>query len=478
MLFLNRKHTANSYVMTNNELNQALNALLGDRFSRSNSVREHHSRDESWHPACAPQAVCYATSSEEISVILKVCRAHNTPVTAFGTGTSVEGQSIPTADSITLDLSMMNRILAINSGDLNARVEAGVTRKQLNRALAEHGLFFPIDPGADASIGGMCATRASGTNAVRYGTIKENVLSLKVVTAAGDIVETGTYARKSSAGLDLTSLMIGSEGTLGIITEVTLKVSGIPETVAAGRLSFDDLCHATELVTQVLQQGIPIARIELLDATQLRAVNAYSKLDLEETHTLFLEFHGSDAGVREQVEQVTELATALTPHPLIWSVKQEEKNRLWEARHQALYAAKQLIPGATIWTTDVCVPISRLSECLLETRQDLDASGLLAPIVGHVGDGNFHALIVLPPGDDEAIRKASAANERLLDRAIACGGTCTGEHGIGIGKIGALQRQHPDSLPLMRQIKRALDPDNLLNPGKLYGPLSDPKTEP
>ena len=456
--------------MTNNALYQALNGLLGTGFTRAQSERDHHSHDESWHTACAPQAVCYATSSDEVSRILQLCRQHRTPVTAFGTGTSVEGQSIPHPQGISLDLSRMNRILAINSDDLSCRVEAGVTRKQLNQALASQGLFFPIDPGADASLGGMCATRASGTNAVRYGTMKDNVLSLKVVTASGDIIETGTQARKSSAGLDLTSLMIGSEGTLGVITEISLKLQGIPEESAAARLCFDELASATALVTQVLQLGIPIARIELLDSTQIQAVNAYCKLDLPEAPTLFLEFHGSAAGVREQVAQVEELAAALTPHPLVRSVHQEEKNRLWEARHQALYAARHLIPNASVWTTDVCVPLSRLSDCLLETRQDLDDTGLLAPIVGHVGDGNFHALIVLPEGDTDTLEKARAANERLVERAIDCGGTCTGEHGIGLGKLAALQRQHPDTLPLMRQIKQALDPDNILNQGKLYGP--------
>ena len=363
----------------------------------------------------------------------------------------------------------MNQVREINPQDLSCRVEAGVTRKQLNRALASYGLFFPIDPGADASLGGMCATRASGTNAVRYGTMKDNVLSLQVVTAQGDIIETGTQARKSSAGLDLTSLMIGSEGTLGIITEISLKLQGIPEQSAVARLSFADLANATALVTQVLQIGVPIARIELLDTLQIRAVNTYRHLDLPEAPTLFLEFHGSLASVTEQISQVEALAAELTPYPFVWSVHQEEKNRLWEARHQALYAARNLLPNASVWVTDVCVPISKLSECLLETRQDLDSAGLLAPIVGHVGDGNFHALILLPEGDEDTLRKAMAASERLTDRAIACGGTCTGEHGIGLGKIDALQRQHPDTLPLMRHIKQALDPSNILNPGKLYG---------
>ncbi|MDX1695265.1 MAG: FAD-linked oxidase C-terminal domain-containing protein, partial [Ketobacteraceae bacterium] len=442
--------------MTNNALNQALNGLLADRFSCNPAVLDHHSHDESWHSACAPQAVCYATSTSEVSSIMQLCTEYQTPVTAFGTGTGLEGQATPAPGGISLDLSQMNQVLDINSDDLLCRVQAGVTRKQLNRALATQGLFFPVDPGADASIGGMCATRASGTNAVRYGTMKENVLSLRVVTASGDIIETGTSARKSAAGLDLTSLMIGSEGTLGIITEITLKVQGIPETTAVGRLAFDDLAAATRLVTQVLQFGIPIARIELMDTAQVKAVNAHSGLQLPETHTLFLEFHGSDASVREQVEVFAGLAEPLTPHSFAWSTLQEEKNQLWEARHQALYAARQLVPGARVWVTDVCVPISKLSECLLATRRDLDESGLLAPIVGHVGDGNFHALIVLPPGDSDTVHRAEAANERLIARAIACGGTCTGEHGIGIGKIRALEQQHPDTLPLMRQIKKAL----------------------
>lgn len=469
MIFYYRRLMTPSYVMTNTALYQALNTLLSDRFTRSTGELVHHSRDESWHSPCAPQAVCYALNASEVCAIVKLCRQHKVPITPFGAGTSVEGQSIPDSCSITLDLSRMNQIVQINPADLTCRVEAGVTRKQLNQALARHGLFFPIDPGADASLGGMCATRASGTNAVRYGTMKDNVLSLQVVTAAGDCIETGTLARKSSAGLDLTSLLIGSEGTLGIITEISLKLQGIPEETAVARLSFDHLSHATELVTQVLQLGVPIARIELLDTLQIRAVNAFCQLELPETATLFLEFHGSPAGVKEQVAQVEALAAELTPHPLLWSVHQEEKNRLWEARHQALYAARSLLANARVWVTDVCVPLSQLSACLLATREDLDACGLIAPIVGHVGDGNFHALILLPDGDEGTLRTAKEASERLTDRAIACGGTCTGEHGIGIGKIAALERQHPDTLPLMRQIKRALDPDNILNPGKLYG---------
>ena len=457
-----------AYVMTKPTLYQALNGLLDDRVTQNHSVLEHHSHDESWHPGCAPQAVCYPQTSEEIAAIMAICRHHKAPITPYGAGTSVEGQAIPHPQGISLDLSGMNQILAVNADDLNCRVQAGVTRKQLNQNLKTDGLFFPIDPGADATIGGMCATRASGTNAVRYGTIKDNVLSIKAVTAAGAIIETGTYAKKSAAGLDLTSLLIGSEGTLAVITEVTLKLQGIPEQSAAARLAFDSLANATQLVTQILQSGIPIARIELLDELQIKAVNRYQHMALPETPTLFLEFHGSQAGVTEQAEQVSMPAKALTPHPFAWSINQEEKNQLWEARHHALYAARQLVPNANIWTTDVCVPISKLSECLLQTKQDLDDAGLIAPIVGHVGDGNFHVLMLLPEGDQAIYHKAQAVNEQMIARAIACGGTCTGEHGIGLGKQTHLAQQHADTLPLMRQIKQALDPGNLLNPGKLY----------
>ncbi|MCG8669808.1 MAG: FAD-binding protein [Pseudomonadales bacterium] len=454
--------------MTNAPLYQALNTLLNQRFTQNVNVLEHHSKDESWHSSCAPQGVCYPHNTEEVSEIIKLCAQYQTPITAFGAGTSVEGQSIPSANSLCIDLSEMDQIVDINIQDLNCRVQAGVTRQQLNDSAQRQGLFFPIDPGANATIGGMCATRASGTNAVRYGTMKDNVLSLKAVMANGDIIETGTQARKSAAGLDLTSLLIGSEGTLAIITEITLKLHGIPDTIAAAQLPFSELGDATEFVTQVLQSGIPIARIELLDDVQINAVNAYNQMDLPETPTLFLEFHGSEAAVREQVDSVQAIAATLTPYPFAWSTLQEERNQLWKARHQALYAAKQLVANARVWTTDVCVPISKLSECLLATKKDLDEAGLLAPIVGHVGDGNFHTLMVLPEGDHAAEASAKAVNQKMIERAVAMGGTCTGEHGIGIGKKAALQFQHADTLPLMKQIKQALDPNDLLNPGKLY----------
>lgn len=455
--------------MTNTPLYQALNHLLGDRCSQNPSVLDHHSQDESWHHSQRPLLVCYPLTNEEIVQIVQICQQQNVAITPFGVGTSVEGQSIPGNNSICLDLSQMNQIMAIYPDDLQCRVQAGVTRKQLNETLRHHGLFFPIDPGADATLGGMCATRASGTNAVRYGTMKDNVLSIKAVTAAGNVIETGTRARKSSAGLDLTSLLIGSEGTLAIITEITLKLQGLPEQSATARLPFDELANATELVTQVLQCGIPIARIELLDDVQIKAVNTYKQLQLPETHTLFLEFHGSETSVKEQAQQVADLAQELTPYEFCWSTHQEEKNQLWEARHHALYAAKQLMPNARVWTTDVCVPISKLSQCLLETKADLDEAGLLAPIVGHVGDGNFHTLILLPANNEETFQKAQWANERMIKRAIQLGGTCTGEHGIGLGKKQALALQHGDTLPIMKSIKQALDPNNLLNPGKLYG---------
>ncbi len=362
----------------------------------------------------------------------------------------------------------MDRIIEVNEADLDCRVEAGVTRKALNSHLRDTGLFFPIDPGADASLGGMAATRASGTNAVRYGTMRENVLGLTVVTADARVIRTGGRARKSAAGYDLTRLFVGSEGTLGIITELQLRLQGVPEAISAAVCSFDDLAGAVDTVIATIQSGIPVARIELLDEVQIRACNAYSRLDLPEAPTLFFEFHGTPAWVDEQARLAGELAEGFGGGSFRWATRPEERTRLWAARHDALWAAKALRPGAVAWSTDVCVPISRLAECILATRRDVEASGLLAPLVGHAGDGNFHLTFLLDPGAPDEFARAEAAAGRLVDRALAMGGTCTGEHGIGTGKMAYLEQEHGQAIDLMRQIKRALDPQNILNPGKIF----------
>jgi D-lactate dehydrogenase (cytochrome) len=358
-------------------------------------------------------------------------------------------------------------VLEVNREDLDCRVEAGVTHRALNAWLRDSGLFFPIDPGADASLGGMAATRASGTNAVRYGTMRENVLGLTVVTADGEVVRTGGRARKSAAGYDLTRLFVGSEGTLGIITELQLRLHGIPEAISAAACPFGTLSGAVDTVIATIQSGIPVARIELLDEVMVRGVNLYSKLGLAETPTLFFEFHGSEAGVAEQAALVGELARDFGAAGFEWATKPEDRNRLWAARHDAFWATRELRPGAEARATDVCVPISRLAECILETRADIDANGLVVPIVGHVGDGNFHLTFLVDPNDADEVARAEAVNHRMIDRALAMGGTCTGEHGVGTGKMPYLEQEHPEGVALMRRIKRALDPDNILNPGKV-----------
>jgi len=360
----------------------------------------------------------------------------------------------------------------VNAEDLDVVVEPGVTRKQLNEYIRDTGLFFPIDPGADASIGGMASTRASGTNAVRYGTMRENVLALKVVTPDGRLIRTGRRARKSSAGYDLTKLFVGSEGTLGIVVEVTLRLYGIPESVAAATCSFDSLDGAVNTVIQTIQSGVPVARIELLDDIHVDALNRYSKLTLPVKDLLLLEFHGTEAGVKEQAAMVQALAAENGGADFAYAAEPEARSKLWQARHDAAWAAKAMKPGAEIWATDVCVPISRLAECILETKKDIVAEGMLAPIVGHVGDGNFHVSFVLDPNDPEDQRKASAINDRMVARALALDGTCTGEHGVGLGKVQFLFEEHGEAVALMRAVKRALDPDNIMNPGKIFGPLN------
>lgn len=444
-----------------------LTALLGDRFSTSGAVREHHGKDESYHQNFPPEGVAFATSTEEVSAIVKICARHKLPIIPFGTGTSLEGGVAALRGGITIDVSGMNRIVRVSADDLDVTVEAGVTRKRLNEHLRDTGLFFPIDPGADASLGGMAATRASGTNAVRYGTMRENVLGLTVVLADGRIIKTGGRARKSAAGYDLTRLFVGSEGTLGIITEVTLRLYGIPEAMSAAVCAFQDIRGAVNTVIQTIQSGIPVARIELLDEVQMDAVNKYSKLNYAVAPTLFFEFHGTTAGVQEQAEMVSAIAGENGGMEFAWATKPEDRSKLWQARHDGYYAALALRPGAKGWPTDVCVPISRLADCILETKADLAESKMLAPLVGHVGDGNFHLVYVIDPDRPEEMAEAKRLNDRMVARALEMGGTCTGEHGIGYGKMEFLAREAGDAYAVMGDIKLALDPNNLMNPGKV-----------
>jgi D-lactate dehydrogenase (cytochrome) len=446
---------------------EALRALLGERLSTARAVREHHGKDASYHAMEMPDAVAFAESTEEVAAIVRLCADHKRPVIAFGTGTSLEGQVQAAQGGICIDLSGMNAILEVNEADLDCRVQAGVTRKALNTHLRDTGLFFPIDPGADASLGGMAATSASGTNAVRYGTMRENVMGLTVVLADGRVIRTGGRARKSSAGYDLTRLIVGSEGTLGVITEVQLRLYGIPEAITAAVCSFDSLAGAVDTVILTIQSGIPVARIELLDELQVRAINAYSKLEYPEKPTLFFEFHGTEAWAREQAELVGEIARDYGGANFTWATRQEDRTKLWQARHDAYFANLAMKPGSRGWATDVCVPISRLAECILETRRDIDESGVLAPIVGHVGDGNFHLTFLIDPDDPEEMARAEGVNERMVMRALAMGGTCTGEHGVGTGKMRFMQAEHGEALTVMRQLKLALDPDNIMNPGKI-----------
>ncbi len=451
----------------NDDLIQALRAVVGDRVSTSAAVREQHGKDESYHPPHPPDAVVFAETTREISDVVKICAGRGVPMVPFGTGTSLEGHVAALKGGVCIDLARMNAIMSVNAGDMDATVEAGVTRKQLNEHLRDMGLFFPIDPGADASLGGMAATRASGTNAVRYGTMRDNVLALTVVLADGRVIRTSRRARKSSAGYDLTRLFVGSEGTLGVIAELTLRLYGIPEAISAAVCPFPDLKSAVETVMLTIQSGVPVARIELLDEVQMDAINRYSKFDYPVQPTLFFEFHGSERGVVEQVETVKATAADFGAGDFRWATKPEDRNRLWQARHDSYYACLALRPGAKGLATDVCVPISRLAECILETRRDIDETGLLAPIVGHVGDGNFHVVVVMDMNDTAEVARCKAFNERLVMRALAMDGTCTGEHGIGHGKIDFLTAEHGDAVSVMRAVKTALDPQNIMNPGKI-----------
>jgi D-lactate dehydrogenase (cytochrome) len=445
-----------------------LAARFGNRLATSLAVREQHANTTTWLPNQPPDAVVFPQTVADIQEIVRLCAAHRVPVIPYGTGTSLEGHVNAPFGGVSIDVRDMNRVLAVHTEDLDCVVEPGVTRKQLNEYLRDQGLFFPLDPGADASLGGMAATRCSGTNAVRYGTMKDVVLSLKVVTASGELMTTARRARKSSAGYDLTRLMVGSEGTLGVIAELTLKLQGIPEAISAAVCPFTSIRAACDAVIATIQSGIPVARIELLDEVQVRASNAYSKLTLRETPTLFLEFHGTEASVAEQAQRFGEIAQEFGGGPSEWTTKPEERTRLWQARHDAYWSMVALRPGAKGFSTDVCVPISRLAECVVETRRDIDELGLIAPIVGHVGDGNFHVGPMVDMDNPAEIAAVEKFLERLVERALAMEGTCTGEHGVGQGKMKYLEAEHgAPALAAMRAIKQALDPMNLMNPGKI-----------
>ena len=449
---------------------ETLAARFGDGLAVGEAVRAHHGRDESSHPPAPPDAVVFPQSTEEVAEIVGLCRAHGTPVIAFGAGSSVEGQVLATRGGVCIDLTRMNRIVEVHAEDLDACVEAGVTRKQLNEALKGTGLFFPIDPGADATLGGMAATRASGTNAVRYGTMRENVLAATVVLADGRIIHTGTRARKSSAGYDLTRLFIGSEGTLGIITELTVRLYPLPEAISSAVCAFPGVDQAVAAVIQTIQLGVPVARIEILDTLTVRAVNRYSRMSLREAPTLFFEFHGSPDSVEEQARTVQDIAAAHGGMDFEWATRPEDRSRLWQARHDAYFACLALRPGSRSVTTDVCVPISRLAQCIRATQEDVAASGLTAPLLGHVGDGNFHLAVLADPDNAQEMAAAQALNEKVVTRALQMEGTCSGEHGVGLGKQKYLAAEHGEALEVMRALKQCLDPDDLLNPGKVLPP--------
>ncbi|HYJ99944.1 MAG TPA: FAD-linked oxidase C-terminal domain-containing protein [Burkholderiaceae bacterium] len=448
---------------------KALSERFGDRLSRAQAVREQHGRDESPFEVTPPDAVVFCESTADVAAAVKLAAQHDVPVIPFGVGSSLEGHLLAVQGGISLDLARMNEVVRINAEDLTVTVQPGVTRKQLNEAVKHLGLFFPIDPGADASLGGMAATRASGTNAVRYGTMRENVLALEVVTASGDVIRTGTRARKSSAGYDLTRLMVGSEGTLGVITEVTLKLYPLPEAISAAICHFPTVAAAVDTTIQLIQLGVPIARVELLDANAVRAVNKHEKLALRETPMLLMEFHGSDNGVKEQAEIVQSLAHEHGGEAFQWATTPEERTRLWTARHRAYFAGMAANPGCRTVTTDACVPISRLAEAIGESVREADESGLSYYIVGHVGDGNYHVAYLIDPKDPSQWDTAERLNLQLVQRALRLEGTCTGEHGVGLHKQGFLvEEAGENSVEMMRTLKRALDPKNILNPGKIF----------
>jgi D-lactate dehydrogenase (cytochrome) len=450
---------------------QSLQQQFQQRFSQGESQRLQHGRDESVHAPQAPDGVVMAKSTEEVASVIRLCAEHGVPVIPYGVGSSVEGHVLAPQGGVSLDLSGMNRVLAIHAEDGDAVVQAGVTRKQLNDALKGTGLFFPIDPGADATLGGMAATRASGTNAVRYGTMRDNVMATTTVLADGRIVKTGGRARKSSAGYDLTRLLVGSEGTLGVMTELTVKLYPIPEAVSAAVCTFPSIEAAVQTVIQTIQLGVPVARIELLDALSLKAINLFSKTTLAEAPTLFFEFHGSPASVEEQAQTVQAIAADLGGANFAWATRPEDRTRLWQARHDAYFACLQLKPGCRSFPTDVCVPISRLAECIAETNEDIAKVSIPIALFGHVGDGNFHLVVLVDTDNAKDMEEAAWISQRVVERAIAMEGTCTGEHGIGLGKRKYMPLEHGEvAVDIMRTIKQALDPHNLLNPGKILPP--------
>lgn len=446
----------------------ALAERFGEQLHTTEAMRAQHGASEAHFAPSLPDAVVFARSTDDVVALVGLCTAAGVPIVPYGAGTSIEGNALPIRGGVSVNLSAMDTVLEVNAEDFDCTVQAGCRREELNLLLRDQGLFFPIDPGANATIGGMASTRASGTNAVRYGTMREAVLSLKVVTPDGRVIRTARRARKSAAGYDLTRLYVGSEGTLGIITEVTLRLHPIPDVISSAVCGFASLKGAVDTVVQSIQLGVPLARVEILDHMQIRAVNRWSKLDLPEVTTLFFEFHGSAAGVAEQVETVSAVAADNGGGAFSWSDLAEDRARLWKARHEAYYAAVNLRQGAVGWTTDVCVPISRLPECIEETHRDLEGASVPATILGHVGDGNFHVIFAMDPHSAAELAEVKAINARLMARALAMDGTCTGEHGIGVGKQEWLVEELGEAVEVMRTLKRALDPRDLFNPGKIF----------
>ncbi len=446
---------------------ERLSNAFQDRCVTTDAMREQYSRNEAHHAPVRPDAVLFPHSTEDVRNIVEICRETGCPITAYGAGTSLEGHIVPVRGGISLDMSRMNAILKVNQEDMDAVVQPGVTRRQLNEDLRATGLFFPVDPGADASIGGMAATRASGTNAVRYGTMRECVLACEVVLADGRVIRAGSRSRKSSAGYDLCKLFVGSEGTLGIMTELTVKLFGQPEAVSSATCGFETVEGAVQSVIETIQLGMPVARIEFLDELQLQAMNAYSKMGIPERPTLFLEFHGTDSGVAEQAERFGEISAEHGGLGFEWATREEDRNRLWRARHDAYYGVKAMWPGKRGYITDSCVPISRLAEAILETKEDIRKSGLIAPMVGHVGDGNFHLAIMIDPENPDELKAAEKLSHAVAERSLRLGGTVTGEHGVGLGKIKYMEAEHGAAYGVMAEIKRTFDPQNILNPGKM-----------
>ncbi len=444
-----------------------LSTVLGERLSRSKSELTHHGASETYFDDAPPDAVAYPENTEEVAAIVRICAAHGCPVIPWGAGTSLEGHALALNGGVTVDFQRMNNVIAVHPEDMDCVVQPGITRRALAEELRSTGLFFPVDPGADATIGGMAATRASGTTAVRYGTMRDNVMALEVVLADGRIIRTGTRARKSSAGYDMTALFLGSEGTLGLITELTLKLRGQPEAISAAVCAFDGIREAVDAVITTIQMGIPMARIEFVDADTARAFNAHAKADLPELPHLMLEFHGSNASVAEDAERFGEVASEFGARDFRWSARTEDRNRLWRMRHDAYYALKSQHPGMRAMATDICVPISRLAEAVEETQADIAESGMVGPLLGHVGDGNFHATLFIDPEDPASLETAKALSHRMAERALALGGTVTGEHGVGVGKMRYMTAEHGPGWGVMSELKRCLDPDNILNPGKL-----------